>query len=96
MTFEQRHFDYSRSIIQLLHDVEVNASISSFYDGGWTVKLGDEVNGFIAEAQVGSFEEAERWLYDKAKTLIFTPKAVRDLAATSDKSAHQPDGAPAR
>ena len=87
MTFEQRRFDYSRTVIQLLHDVEVNASISSFYDGGWTVKLGDEVNGFVAEAQVGSFEEAERWLYETAEQLIFTPRAVSELARTPDKSA---------
>lgn len=81
MSFDQRQpLDYSRTVIQRLHDVEVNATISSFYDGSWSVKLGDHANGYLAEATVESFEEAERWLYDTARALIFTPPVVAAMS----------------
>lgn len=54
---------------QQFHDAEINGSIAWFHDTGWTVKLGDELNGFDAEAQVGSYAEAIAWLAAKAKEL---------------------------
>jgi hypothetical protein len=36
------------AVIQALYDSEINCSISSFWDGGFMVKLGDEYNGFEA------------------------------------------------
>ena len=33
------------TIIDALHDSEINGEVSWFYDGVWTVKLGDEYNG---------------------------------------------------
>jgi hypothetical protein len=38
------------TIIAALHDSEINGEVSWFYDGVWRVKLGDEENGFVAEA----------------------------------------------
>ena len=32
--------------LRRLYDSEINVQISSFWDGGWMVKLGDEINGF--------------------------------------------------
>jgi len=67
-------------ILQRLYDSEINASISSFWDGGFTVKLGDEMNGFVAEAQCQTMEEAERWLFNEAllrfPTSDFAKKAM--------------------
>jgi hypothetical protein len=37
------------SIMQRLYDSEINATMSSFWDDGFYVKLGDEMNGFRAE-----------------------------------------------
>lgn len=51
-----------QSIFQHLYDREINFSISSFWDGGFTVKLGDEMNGFKAETCVNSMQEAAAWL----------------------------------
>ena len=51
-----------------LYASEINVSIVSFWDGGFTVKLGDEINGFVAEAIFGqggdplSFFEVATWL----------------------------------
>ena len=46
----------------------------------WSVRLGDELNGWTAAESVGSFAEAESWLYRTAKATIFTPAVVRALA----------------
>lgn len=34
-------------IFKLLYDNEINFTISTFWDAGYTVKLGGELNGFI-------------------------------------------------
>jgi hypothetical protein len=47
---------------QRLYDSEINFSISCFWDGGFTVKLGDEMNGFVARETVGTYDEALAWL----------------------------------
>jgi len=48
--------------LQRLYDSEINFSISCFWDGGFTVKLGDEMNGFDAETSVMTFGDAVAWL----------------------------------
>lgn len=54
------------SIFQDLYDSEINFSVSTFWDGGFDVKLGDTVNGFKAEFMVERFHEIEPWLCLKA------------------------------
>lgn len=56
-------------ILQLLHDSEINASIEWFFDGIWTVKIGDALNGYKAKVIVKSAEEAEAWLHIMAREL---------------------------
>jgi hypothetical protein len=46
------------TIIAALHNSEINGEVSWFFDGVWRVKLGDEMNGFDAEATVSSPQEA--------------------------------------
>ena len=55
------------TIIQKLHDSEINASVASFYDSAWTWKLGDDMNGFREEGTAESFEACEAALSDAAK-----------------------------
>lgn len=55
------------SIFQLLYDSEINFSISTFWDAGFDVKLGDDMNGFQAETQVRTIAEAEEWLAATAR-----------------------------
>ena len=38
------------SLIEDLHDSEINGEIGWFFDGVWRVKLGDPWNGYVAEA----------------------------------------------
>ena len=54
------------SILQRLYESEINASVSWLWDGGFDVKLGDAHNGFVAETNVQTWEEVERWLRNAA------------------------------
>ncbi len=38
-----------KETLEKLYRLEINCEISSFWDGGWTYRLGDRVNGFKAE-----------------------------------------------
>lgn len=73
------------SIIAALHDSEINGEVSRFHDNVWTVKLGDPVNGFVAEAIVSSAEEAAEWLranavrrYPHSRFAMLYPRSVND------------------
>jgi hypothetical protein len=59
------------AIIAALHDSGINGEVSWFFDGVWRVKLGDEVNGFLAESVVSSPREAAEWL--KANAVGYYP-----------------------
>jgi hypothetical protein len=48
------------SIPQRLY--EINFSLSCFWDGGFTVKIGDGMNGFGAEETTRTYDEALQWL----------------------------------
>ncbi len=50
------------SVIQRLYDSEINVTVSSFYDDGFYVKLGDEMNGFRAEGHCRTWADVEEWL----------------------------------
>ncbi len=54
------------SVCQLLYESEINFSISCFWDGGFEVKLGDELNGIVAQTRVDKWDELERWLRSEA------------------------------
>jgi hypothetical protein len=57
------------SILQRLHDSEINGSIEWFFDGVWTVRLGDNINGWRVSAVVDTLREAETWLDEQAREL---------------------------
>lgn len=35
-----------------LYDSEINFCLSSFYDAGYTVQIGDNINGFVDESEM--------------------------------------------
>jgi hypothetical protein len=49
-----------------LHDSEINGEIGWFYDGVWYAKIGDKLNGYVAEEGFISLDQAADWLRDKA------------------------------
>ena len=50
-----------------MHKNEMNFSIEAFYDGGFTVRLGDDMNGFKDSANAGDFGEIPRMLLAMCK-----------------------------
>lgn len=54
-------------ILQDLYDNEINFSISCFWDGGFDVRLGDEMNGWKANASFDTIEEAILFLEESAR-----------------------------
>lgn len=57
------------SIIQDLHDSEINCTIATFFDGCFDWKLGDAMNGFKAQGSARSFAEAEHQLAATARRI---------------------------
>jgi hypothetical protein len=53
--------------LKKLYDKEINCSVSSFWDGQWHVQIGDETNGFKAEAHEVRIEDIAQALIDMAK-----------------------------
>jgi len=64
----------ARSIAQQLYDSEINFEVAAVWDGGFTVKLGDPLNGYKAEANLKTWEEVEPWLFQQA--MIHYPDSV--------------------
>jgi hypothetical protein len=54
--------DSKLTIFQKLYDSEINFLISTFWDGGFDVKIGDKTNGYDAETNVDTMEEAAEFL----------------------------------
>lgn len=55
------------TVFQPLYDSEINFLVSCFWDGGFYVALGDEMNGFRDRAEVYTWAEVEPWLKAAAK-----------------------------
>lgn len=55
-------------VLQDLYHSEINFSVSTFWDGGFDVKLGDAVNGFVAERSFDRWGQVEPWLMEQAIT----------------------------
>ena len=54
-------------VMKKLHESEINCSISSFWDNGGDVKLGDDMNGYAAEGNFGTLDEAATFLDIQAR-----------------------------
>ena len=56
-----------QDILQALYDSEINCRIESFWDGGWTGWLGDDLNGFrLAEVSGKTLAECAENLANQA------------------------------
>jgi hypothetical protein len=57
-----RSSDALLSVMSELFASEINCGVSSFWDCGWLVLIGDPLNGWDAKTRVANLEEAARWL----------------------------------
>lgn len=56
-------------VIRALYASEINCRISTFWDAGITVELGDEANGFRESAtfDIGEMDKAALWLDERVR-----------------------------
>ena len=54
-------------VMKKLYRSEINCSISGFWDNGWDVKLGDDLNGYTAEGNFETSDEAATFLDVQAR-----------------------------
>lgn len=68
------------TVLSLLYSHEINVGLSSFWDGGWSVWIGDDMNGRRAEADFlhSQFADIPAWLADNAERLY--PALLRPTA----------------
>jgi len=50
--------------LQKIYDSEINVEISWFWDAGIDIRLGDKMNGYLAEDSVRSMAEVVPWLQE--------------------------------
>lgn len=55
-----------QDVMIALYCSEINCGIQSFWDGGWTVWLGDDMNGRVCEESDMKMSELPSWLHRKA------------------------------
>lgn len=65
-----------KSVFERLYDSEINFSISTFWDGGYEIKLGDDMNGFKAEAIFKIWADVELWL--DAQAILHFPHYAKE------------------
>jgi len=54
-------------VMAALYRSEINCSVYSFWDSGWTAKLGDEMNGYRAiSTMMYSTAEVAEWMTKEA------------------------------
>jgi hypothetical protein len=66
--------DRNSRILQDLYDNEINFTIATFWDGGFQIKLGDELNGFDATGTAGNLVDAVEWL--RLQAIEIYPESV--------------------
>ena len=81
------------SVLQQLHDSEINAGVRTFYDAGMRVWIGDEANGIQAETTINrtaaarlKWQEgftAASWLHETALRLYPESKYAKEAARAS-------------
>lgn len=78
------------TIIPDLYASEINARIEWFWDGGFDVAIGDDLNGWRETASIDDWVDALRWL-EYAACRHF-PDSDFALAKASPKDREQADG----
>ena len=80
--------------LQRIYDSEINVRISWLWDSGIDVRLGDEVNGFLAEENVKSLAEVVLWfrkrLPSSIRNFAYARSLGRDVIERAKRRVFQP------
>ena len=76
--------------LQKIYDSEINIEIGWFWDGGIDVRLGDQMNGYLAEENVSSVSEILPWLQEAIAHFYPTSTYATALdAGVRERAAHR-------
>jgi len=78
--------------LQKVYDSEINVGISWLWDGGIDIRLGDEMNGYLAVENVRSMEEILPWLQEQEAIAHFYPGSSYAASLNSElkeRAAHR-------
>jgi len=53
--------------LKAVYDMEMNIRIESFWDGGYTIFLGDDMNGYVETKGFNDLEKGIDWLFKMAE-----------------------------
>jgi hypothetical protein len=65
-------------VFQRLYESEINFHVSSFWDCGFQVALGDGLNGWLAEDTVPAWAEVAPWLAATARAFFPDSKFTKE------------------
>jgi hypothetical protein len=84
-----------KKLFKKLYESEINLHLSWFWDSGYDVKIGDEMNGYVAEFNTHSIDEVENWVVSNvikafpkskfAKENLIKIFKIRNLLVHQDK-----------
>ena len=73
-----------KSIFQQIYDSEINFEISNFYDDGFTIKVGDNLNGFDDRSYASEWKDVESALVKLVKKCYPKSRVVAIWNGTLD------------
>jgi hypothetical protein len=66
--------------LQKIYDSEINIRIGWFWDGGIDIRLGDDMNGYLAEETIKMVAEIVPWLQEAIAHFYPTSSYARSLS----------------
>jgi hypothetical protein len=75
--------------LQKIYDSEINLRIGWFWDGGLEVRLGDDMNGYLAEETVKTVTEIIPWLQEAIAHFYSESSYARSLSPELRQRAKQ-------
>jgi hypothetical protein len=76
--------------LQKIYDSEINMEISWFWDGGIDIRLGDKMNGYLAEDNVRSVDEIIPWIQESIAHFYPESAYARSLSTEiRERALHQ-------
>jgi len=79
-----------KNLFEKLYESEINLSFSWFWDTGFDVKIGDEMNGFITEFSDHDIDKCIEWIKTKVKELYPDSKFAKTYTEQTFEQAVEP------
>ena len=72
--------------LQRIYDSEINVRIDWLWDGGIDVRLGDELNGYLAQENASSIDGIVPWLQEMIAH-FYPDSYLREILGSADQGA---------